>query len=68
MGDNDTEKFNLKNLQRTIIDHDKDMKVQESLWRQVLVASSLKLIVVGSSSDESSDEDQANNLEEKFNL
>ena len=33
VGDNDTEKFNLKNLQRTIIDHDKDMKVQSECNR-----------------------------------
>ena len=40
-----------------------DMKVQQSLWKRVLVASSLNFIIVESSSDENSDEDGLTSIE-----
>ena len=39
------------------------MKVQESLWKKVLVASTWKLAHVDSSSDESSDDDDLTSIE-----
>ena len=39
------------------------MKVQQIIWKKVLVASSWKLIIVESSSDESSDENVLTSIE-----